>query len=284
MAALAAAALCSCAVSVDERTVFAPQKLEPIDGVGPNGRIAGEQSVDAAVSHGFVEKDGQKIAWSEFSRAGPARPYIVHCGGNASSRWRSGRAYALKLIDFGDVLLFDYPGFGDSSGEASTQALEAMRGALAAQIAAAAADRTVIYWGHSLGGFVCAQMAAADAKAAGVAFEASAANALDVADAWDSGFIGMFISVKVADGLKAYDNIAALRDFSGEILVLSGKKDRTLPPSLSKSLADGLARGGGNVVYKEFAGAGHSDIPQAGDFRDVAAAFFERIAGDVQMN
>ncbi len=276
-------ALAACTVTVDGRTVFAPQELEPIDGLAPNGRIAGEQKVEAAVTHGFVEAGGERIAWTEFSRAGAARPFIVHCGGNASSRWKSGRAYASKLIEHGDVFLFDYPGFGDSSGEPSTTSLEAMRGALANHIEATSADRTIIYWGHSLGGFVCAQMAAADARSKGMAFEASAANVGEIAEAWDSGLAGLFVSIKIADGLKAYDNVAALRGFSGEVLVLSGEKDRTLPPGLSRSLADGLTATGATVVYKEFAGAGHAGIPDAAGFEEVVAAFFSRIdAADQQ--
>ena len=46
-------------------------------------------------------------------------PLILYCGGNLFRRGVSGAQVATELASFGDVLMFDYPGSGDTPGQAS---------------------------------------------------------------------------------------------------------------------------------------------------------------------
>lgn len=88
-------------------------------------------------------------------------PLILFCGGNMFRRSAAAGKVAAKLEPFGDVLMFDYPGYGDTTGEADYAAFMAA-GTVVADAARARADaegRPLIAWGHSLGGPVCAQAA-----------------------------------------------------------------------------------------------------------------------------
>lgn len=301
--------LTACAVSFDERTVFAPRKLEPIDGEAPNGGLWREDaltrtsetnftarsSVNGEVSnfaykkgglppsrifHGFTGEDGGRIAYTLVTRepvSGP-RPLIIHCGGNAADRWSSGLGYVFKAIAFGDVFLFDYPGYGDSDGAPSAASFEAMNETIAAFRASAFAGREVVYWGHSLGGFVCAELAGADKAASGMIFEMSALNARETAQAWTPALLKPFVRIRIASSLTAYDSAEALAGFKSPTLVLAGKKDKTLPPRLSRSLAAALQARGVLVSYVELEDAGHTNAASAKDFPLAVGAFFSRLA------
>jgi pimeloyl-ACP methyl ester carboxylesterase len=303
------AVLPACTVSIDEGTVFAPRKLEPIDGQAPNGGLWREDalartgetnftarsSVNGEVSdfaykkgelppssvfHGFLGEASGQIAYTLVTRqpVSGARPLIVHCGGNAADRWSTGLGYAFKAIAFGDVLLFDYPGYGDSGGAPSAASFEAMNEAIAAFRDEAFAGREVVYWGHSLGGFVCAELAGADGVASGMIFEMSAPNARETAQAWTPALLKPFVRIKIDDSLIDYDSAEALANFKGRVLVLAGKKDKTLPPRLSRSLAARLEAHGVFVSYVELEDAGHTNAASSKDFRLAVGGFFAGLA------
>jgi len=304
-ASIAALALSACTVAIDNSTVFAPQPLRPINGEAPDGGVWGESIVknptDAPpttdnnreraiekfskedftptrVSHGFFGADGARIAWSYFERDGAARALIIHCGGNAADRWSDGLVYALKALPQADVFLFDYPGYGDSDGAPSAAAFDAAGEALRFYIAQRFSDRTPVFWGHSLGGFVCAQWAGKSPSAAGVILETTAANVRDVADAWVPWYAKPFVRVQIDPELQPYDNAAALAGFEGPILVIAGRKDKTLPPRLARSLASDLTAGGLDVSFVEFPDAGHANVWAAENFRVTISEFFDRLA------
>ncbi len=197
--------------------------------------------------------------------AGPGAggPLFVHCGGNAFDIPNHGDLAAWTIIPYGDALLWDYPGYGGSEGAASAATLET-----AARAVAAAApqfrrgpDQRIVFIGHSLGGFVCAAMAAEAPEADGMIFEASAANANVAVGGAVPWALRPFLRVTLAPELAAYDNVAALsrrRDLP--VLVLSARKDRILPRRLSRDLAAELEAAGHAVRYAELPDATHFDI------------------------
>jgi len=97
-------------------------------------------------------------------------------------------------------------------------------------------------------------------------FEASAQNASEVAAAWTPWYARPFVSVNISAGLKQYDNANALQGFEGSVLILSAKKDNTLPSFLSKELHDNLKNAGIDTTYHEFPKATHFDISAQENF------------------
>ncbi len=290
-------------VVVDETTVFAPvafdaalaeQAKELVSGEGGFGaadrwsaawstRVAqgllaapAPEFVSSTIEHGRLE--GQTgLAWSMIRREGANRPLVVRCGGNASTRQKTGFVYTVTAIDHADVLLFDYPGSGETGGPVTTARFEQMRNELVSLVREKASGRQLILWGHSLGGFVCSSLAELLPETDGVILETTARNAAEVARAWTPWYAGPFVRVKIEEGLKAYDNANSLKGFKGPVLVLGATQDRTLPVQLARSMHRSLEALGVDVAYVEFKDGGHSNLPGQPGFSDAISSFFARL-------
>jgi pimeloyl-ACP methyl ester carboxylesterase len=303
LATVMAATLGACAVvQVDESTVFAPVAFDAALSASTGEVIDGERGfasedvwkkawagrigrgslaspapafAGARIEHGVLEGG---LAWSMVSREGGGRPLVVRCGGNASTRQRNGFVHAVTAIDHGDVLLFDYPGSGQTGGEVSTERFLRMMDSLEAVVHSRAAGRRLVMWGHSLGGFVCSELARRLPETDGVILEATARNAAEVAKAWTPWYAGPFVHVSIAPGLNAYDNANALKGFKGPVLVIGARQDATLPVQLARSMDKALKEQGADVTYVEFKAGGHSSLAGQAGFGPAIGAFFARLA------
>lgn len=193
-------------------------------------------------------------------------PLILYCGGNLFRRGVSGAQVANELAPFGDVLMFDYPGSGDTPGQASF-ATYRDAGEVIAATARAQADaegRRLIAWGHSLGGPICAE-AARVIRADALVLEATTPTARAAVDSM-VGLWRPIVRVQLAEPLTTVDVPATLDGYSGKVVVLEASRDTTLPPVLSRKLAHDLRARGVNVERLVFAKADHGDIPSQPDF------------------
>lgn len=276
--ALALCLLAGCTVAIDEETVFVPRKVEARAADASALEIPGQSGLEATVSHALIAAANLQIATTHVTREGLGadEPLILVCMGNASDRVRSGLAYARKTMPYGDVLLFDYPGYGDSTGTPTASNLEAIRAPLIDHAEAIAAGRPILLWGHSLGGFVCAQSAGESDAIKGIVLETTAANASEVAASWKPWYMP-FLNIRVADTLAGYDTPAALAKFPGPVLVIGAAKDSTLPVELHRSLQSQLKAQGANVTYLEYAVAEHYDAALQPEFETDSKAFFEAV-------
>lgn len=302
----AALALGGCmVVSIDETTVFAPVAYDPVLAQQTGETMVGERAfasesdwkqvwqtragndasplreappyVAAKVGHGRFDTGTGGLAYTLVTRAAPADTLVVRCGGNASTRQRSGYRYTLVAIPHGDVLLFDYPGYGETGGTASPERFQQMADELVPLVREKAADRRVVLWGHSLGGLVCSELAARLPETDGLIIETSARNAREVAQAWTPWYAAPFVRIEIAEGFGDIDVANALKGFKGPVLVLGGEKDATLPVQLARSVGKALTDQGVAAEYVEFQGAGHSDLMMQEGFADVVARFFARM-------
>jgi len=206
-------------------------------------------------------------------RTGAARtPLILFCGGNMFRRRVSAFSAASKLTPFGDVLMFDYPGYGDTPGQADIAGFRAAGEAVAtaARAKADAEGRPLIAWGHSLGGPICAE-AARFTRADALVLEATTPSARAAVDQ-QAGLLRPFLRIDIAPGLAAIDIPASLRGYPGRVVVLEAGRDDTLPPALSRALARDLTAGGVQVQRLVFPEAGHNDIGRQPDFQTRLAA------------
>ncbi len=193
-------------------------------------------------------------------------PLILYCGGNLFRRGVSGAQVAAELAPFGDVLMFDYPGSGDTPGQASF-ATYRDAGEVIAATARAQADaegRKLIAWGHSLGGPICAE-AARLIRADALVLEATTPTARAAVDSM-VGLWRPIVRVQLAEPLITVDVPATLDGYSGKVVVLEASRDTTLTPVLSRKLAHDLRARGVNVERLVFARADHGDIPSQPDF------------------
>lgn len=265
VAILGAAGLTGClSVQVPEDNFFYPEtRLEA-------ERITLEDSAPwpGAVERLTIPTDGGPVAAAFIPGQTEGGPLILYCGGNLF-RMRSHLAYAAeKLAPFGGAILFDYPGYGDTPGEADMASFRRV-GTAVADYARARADadgRRLITWGHSLGGPVCAEIAA-HSRADAVVLETTT----PTARAAVNQMVGLWrplVRVQLAEPLETIDIPGALSGYGGRVVVLEAGRDDTLPAALSRTLARDLERNGVAVQRLVFPQAGHLDIAEQPDFRE----------------
>lgn len=271
-------------VNIDDRSVFRPPAHAPpaetVEQLSrwPIAELRASIS-DAEARHGFVGSGDTRIAYTFVSRPGANRPVIFYCSGNGSDRFNSGVVFAQKTLPWGDVVMIDYPGYGDSPGEPSAAALERAAPDLSALATELSRGRQLVFWGHSLGGFVCSRLVRETPGIDGVILEATARNALEIGRAWRPWFATLFLRLSVDESLANFDVADTLRDYRGPILLMGAGRDRTLPIRLSRSLNEALRTQGARVTYVEFPRAQHVDIAWQPQFRAVASPFFASLAG-----
>ena len=273
LAALAAAtALAACVkVNVPENAFFWPEARLAEENI-----VLGANPPPEAAETLTLPYEGGTIGASRIRTAAAPRPLILFCGGNLFRRASAGGLAARKLAPFGDVLMFDYPGYGATSGEADLAHFSAAGAAMAAtaRAQADAEGRPLIAWGHSLGGIVCAD-AAVKAQADVLVLETTTPGARAAVDQ-QVGLMRPFVRVDLAPALASVDVPAALQGFAGKVLVLEAGRDETLAPALSRGLARDLARRGVNVERLVFPRAGHNTVGDQPDFEARVAAALAR--------
>jgi pimeloyl-ACP methyl ester carboxylesterase len=244
LALVAGWVLFSRGLHIDENIVFMPvQRPDRIE-----LSIRGEDAL-INLTHERIDLGGESIALTTVGL--DAGPLIVSCFGNASDRYEHGVDYVAKIAPYGQVLLWDYPGYGDSSGAATVDAVARVTAALVPLIEARAAGRPILYWGHSLGGFVCSNLAAQTGQLAGIILETTAPSIRSVAAAWTPESIPLRVTFD--EDLLQYDIPEALAGVDVPILIIGAGRDRVLPVALSRELAEALP----NAAYLELPMATH---------------------------
>ncbi|MET3836323.1 pimeloyl-ACP methyl ester carboxylesterase [Brevundimonas sp. UYEF29] len=248
-------------VNVPEGQFFYPDTRVQAEKLilAPNPAIPGAEILSLPFAGGAVAATRVRTGRAD-------APLILYCGGNLFRRGVSGAQVANELAPFGDVLMFDYPGSGDTPGQASF-ATYRDAGEVIAATARAQADaegRRLIAWGHSLGGPICAE-AARVIRADALVLEATTPTARAAVDSM-VGLWRPIVRVQLAEALTTVDVPATLDGYSGKVVVLEASRDTTLPPVLSRKLAHDLRARGVNVERLVFARADHGDIPSQLDF------------------
>lgn len=256
--------LSGCTITVDESLVFQPLDgpervtdpelmsiqfekvfMEPAN-FSLSGSINQDQAHFSRTKEEFVPVEVRHDLWAdgtiavtEFVTGVEDAPLVVHCGGNASDRYHFGTLFGLKVTPHADLLIFDYPGYGDSPGEPSAEAFEAMTRTSAGVLdeKQVGTDRSLVLWGYSLGGFVCARLAQQVSEADAIIIESSGKNAEGAARYLVPKLLRPFVRVRLAPSLASYDNAEALAGYEHPVLVLSGTEDGILPVELSRDLA-----------------------------------------------
>lgn len=258
----ATAALAGCMkVNVPERAFFWPDARVAQENITlpSNPPPAGAETLVLRYAEG-------SIGATRIRSADRARPLILFCGGNMFRRASVGGSRAEIMAPFGDLMMFDYPGYGDTAGLDSFANFRAVGEVVAdeARRQADAEGRKLIVWGHSLGGIVCAE-AAQRAHADLLVLETTTPGARATVEN-QVGLMRPFVRVTLAPALDAIDVPASLRGYPGKIIVIEAGKDDTLPPALSRALTRRLEAQGNTVERLVFPAAGHNDVGRQPDF------------------
>ncbi len=259
----------------EERLTAKGQFSESISKVFPNF----QDRIPATITHFFVLLGGERIAMTRVAGANssPEEPLIAYCGGRSGSRRNSGDYWATKLLPWGEALLIDMPGYGDSTGKPDIPSLQAFQRDVPGYLDSLAANRPLVIWGHSLGGPVCAALAGASREVDALVLETTTTNLTEMMQAGKPWFTPPGLQLELGKGLDAYDIPLALKEFRGPILVLAAGKDQTFPVKVEREVSETLKGQGHNVLYLEYASADHMNSAMNGRFVADAAGFFADI-------
>lgn len=237
----------------------------------------------ASLSEGYViethvlRRNGQTIGIT-YARHPRSRTVILYCGGSAFHRSLEGAIPLQTLARGADVALFDYPGYGESTGQPNAEAV--LDAAVAAydhvfSLDAARGKKRVLY-GFSLGGMVVAQLAL-DRHADAVILEATAHTVSGWARSRIPVWARPLVRVRVEPQIATLDTAAALDHFPGRIAVLASRADRVVPISQSFEIVRRLERTRRDVRLLEFDGRRHGDIMGDLAFSARLSDFLDRV-------
>lgn len=231
-------------VPTDQRLASSGYRLSP----GPALAEVGEQ-LGLTVTEETVSATFGAVALTRFEHA-EDRPLIVFCGGNMFRREVSGQKIVQLLEPLGDVWIFDYPGYGDTPGAGRPLEFESMSAAIAARVDRAFADgRTgdLAFWGHSLGGTVCGDLAGRSDTPSDVVLVATFQSFDQVVRAGAAARVGPLAGLVrpvIGEDVPRFDIVRALDGYEGTAVVVGARDDATVPYLASARLEQALRRQG----------------------------------------
>jgi uncharacterized protein len=201
--------------------------------------------------------DGQHLHGWFVAAQGPSRGHVLLCHGNAGNVGdRVEHARLLSGAAF-NVLLFDYRGYGDSSGRPSEEGTHRdARAARKALVRQGEVDESrVLYLGESLGAAVALALAL-EAPPQGLVLQSAFTSVRAMARAH-------YPFIPAALVPDAYPSLARVERLESPLLVLHGERDEVVPASQGRALFEAAPE---PKTLHVFPGLGHNDlVPLAGD-------------------
>jgi fermentation-respiration switch protein FrsA (DUF1100 family) len=226
------------------------------------GLVARDVSIDT--------EDGERLHGWFVASEGASRGQVLLCHGNGGNVGdRVDHASLLSRAGF-DVLLFDYRGYGRSTGRPREDGT--YRDARAAREVLLRQDEIygerVIYLGESLGGAVALALALEDPPA-GLVLLSAFTSVREMA----REHYRFLPSALVPD---AYPSLSRIERLPAPLLVLHGERDEIVPASHGRALFEAARE---PKALRLFRGVGHNDLVElAGDdYAETIASWWEEV-------
>jgi len=200
--------------------------------------------------------DGERLHGWWISARGESLGHLLLCHGNAGNIGdRVLHAELLTAAGF-DVLLFDYRGYGSSSGRPSEEGTyRDGRAALACLLEQPEVDPSrLVYLGESLGGAVALDLAL-ERPPAGLVLLSAFTGVREMSRLHYPFLPGALVP-------DVYPSLRRIPQLDAPLLVLHGERDDIVPLSHGRALLEAAP---GPKQMRVFAGLGHNDlVPMAG--------------------
>jgi fermentation-respiration switch protein FrsA (DUF1100 family) len=196
-------------------------------------------------------EDGERLhGWWIAARA-ESLGHVLLCHGNAGNIGdRVVHAALLSAAGF-DVLLFDYRGYGHSSGRPTERGTyRDARSALAWMLEERGVDRgRVIYLGESLGGAIALELALEEPPA-GLVLLSTFTGIREMGE-----LLYSFIPTTLVP--DAYPSLRRVPHLRASLLILHGEQDEVVPLAQARALFEAAP---GPKRMRTFPGVGHNDV------------------------
>jgi len=232
-------------VPTDRRLVAAGVRMTPGEPLAELGARLGLTVTEETLAASFGT-----VALTRFEHATP-RPLIVFCGGNMFRRTQTAQRMVPLLAALGDVWIFDYPGYGDSAGDGTPDQFKATNQVLAARVDRAFSGHgrsgDLAFWGHSLGGTVCGDLAGRTARPSDIVLVSTFQSFDQVIRAGAdqrAGLLGALVRPVLAPDVPGFDVARSLQGYGGAAVVVAARNDATVPFIASARLERALRHQG----------------------------------------
>lgn len=230
---LSALVLTGCAqIRVTERHFIRPDAPQTVI----EKRFASQAARELTVT----SQDGARLGGVLFEQAG-ARSTILYFGGNMFHLDQHLDALLPVLATCGsNVAVFDYRGYGRSTGTPTVENMRADALAIFDALDARYPGRVIVH-GQSLGSFMAAHVAQARPVLATV-LETTATSAAELIESNLPWYAWPFVRIDMEASLRQVDNRTAAAGFRSATLVIAAGKDRMTPPGLGRKVFDAIPR------------------------------------------
>lgn len=244
---------------LQDRLIYFPDRARPDPALaGLHGVIAGHVTTG----------DGLRLLTWTAPPADDNRPVLLYLHGNGGNlAYRAGRLARFAERGWGVVML-EWRGYGGNPGRPREAGLISdARAALAAIHAAGIGAERIVLWGESLGTGVAVALAAEQPRAiAAVILESPYTSLLALGRLHYPWLPSRWLL------RDRYDSLSRIGAIEVPILIMSGGRDRLVPPEMGETLAAAARAPVERWLAPE---AGHNDLVEAGAI-EAAARFLAR--------
>lgn len=205
-----------------------------------------------------------------------AKATVVYYGGNGFLMVKSRpliQAYAGMDVN---LLLFDYRGYGLSSGEPTVEGVktDAKRAFEYAESRRNAGEKLMIVHGHSMGAFLSSHIAGEN-SVDGYIMESPVSEVKQWTKKLVPWILRPFVRFDIADEIAAQSNLENVSDVEFPLLIIGGNSDDVTPFSMAEEVYEASVSASKQLV--EIEGGTHNDLPTFSKYRSELKSFIERL-------
>jgi fermentation-respiration switch protein FrsA (DUF1100 family) len=203
-----------------------------------------------------------------------AKVTVVYYGGNGFLMVKSRpliQAYSGMDVN---LLLFDYRGYGLSSGDPTVEGVksDARRAFEYAESSSNAGEQRIIVHGHSMGAFLSSYIAGEN-SVAGYVMESPVSEV----DQWTKKLVPWilrpFVRFDIAEQIAAQSNLENVSAVEAPLLIIGGSNDDVTPFEMAEDVYEASSSGNKKLVKIE--GGTHNDLPKFSKYREELSSFIE---------
>lgn len=226
--------------------------------------------------HSVSTPDGETLNVWQLSKD-DSESTVVYFGSSSSLMVKSRyliQTYADMPVN---LILFDYRGYGLSTGEPTVEGVKTDARTIMARVKEEflSDNEKLIVHGHSTGTFLATQMAEEDGDVDAYILESPVTDV----EAWTKsmlpGIARLFVRFEIDEQVAGQNNSTRVEVITLPLLVISGSADDVTPPAMALELFEQSASPG--KEFLEITGGSHNNLPNYSQYKSVLRQFLEDI-------
>jgi alpha-beta hydrolase superfamily lysophospholipase len=223
-----------------------------------------------------LETDDSEVLNGWYLTRENAKATVVYFGGNGFLMVKSRpliQAYADMDVN---LLLFDYRGYGLSSGEPTVEGVksDAQTAYEFAIDQLSSEDQKIIVHGHSMGAFLSSHISGEN-QVDGYIMESPVSEVKQWTKKLVPWILRPFVRFDIAEEIAAQSNLENVSNVAAPLMIVGGTSDDVTPFSMAEDVYEASASESKTLV--EIEGGSHNNLPEYSKYRSELKSFLESI-------